>query len=234
MEVAIVTVGDELLTGRTTNRNATWLCDRLDERGVSVARVTTVPDAVEDIAPVVNVYRAAYDAVIVTGGIGPTHDDVTMEGVAAAFGRSLETDEAVLEWLEAERGYAREDLTPGTAELPRGARPLHNPVGVAPGCVLLDVYVLPGVPEEMEGMFETIADEFHGRDRYRAVVRTGEPESALVDRLRTVRDEFGVTVGSYPGRDVELVLTATDEATLEAATDWLQTRVDPPANDERP
>ncbi len=81
MNVAVVTVGDELLAGRTTNTNATWLCERLVERGVSVERVTTVPDRIGDIARVVNEYRAEYDAVIVTGGLGPTHDDVTMEGV---------------------------------------------------------------------------------------------------------------------------------------------------------
>ncbi|MFW6000537.1 MAG: molybdopterin-binding protein, partial [Halorubrum sp.] len=86
MNAAVVTVGDELLDGDTENTNATWLCDRLDARGVTVRRVTVVPDEVSQIARVVNEYHAEYDAVIVTGGLGPTHDDVTMEGVAAAFG----------------------------------------------------------------------------------------------------------------------------------------------------
>ena len=89
MNAAVVTVGDELLVGDTENTNATWLCDRLDARGVAVRRVTVVPDEVSEIARVVNEYYAEYDAVIVTGGLGPTHDDVTMEAVAAAFGRDL-------------------------------------------------------------------------------------------------------------------------------------------------
>ena len=92
MRVAVVTVGDELLSGDTANTNATWLCRRLTERGVEVERVLTVPDAVSDIAQVVNESLAAYDAVVVTGGLGPTHDDLTMEGVAAAVGREVEAN----------------------------------------------------------------------------------------------------------------------------------------------
>jgi molybdenum cofactor synthesis domain-containing protein len=112
MRVAVVTVGDELLAGDTENTNATWLCRQLDARGVAVERVTTLPDRVADIARVVNEYRAEYDAVVVTGGLGPTHDDVTMAGVAAAFGTHLEASEAVREWLAAD-GYADEDLAAG-------------------------------------------------------------------------------------------------------------------------
>ncbi|MFC6737577.1 molybdopterin-binding protein, partial [Halolamina salina] len=118
MDAAIVTVGDELLTGDTENTNATWLCARLDDRGVDVERVTTVPDRVSDIARVVNEYHAEYGAVIVTGGLGPTHDDVTMEAVAAAFGRDVELHDEAVEWLREEGGYAAEDLVAGTAELP--------------------------------------------------------------------------------------------------------------------
>ncbi|RQH00018.1 competence/damage-inducible protein A [Natrarchaeobius oligotrophus] len=221
MNVAVVTVGDELLAGRTTDTNATWLCARLDERGVSVERVTTVPDRVSDIARVVNEYRAEYDAVIVTGGLGPTHDDVTMEGIAAAFGRSLETHEEALVWLE-EAGYSRSDLTEGTAALPRGARALHNEAGVAPGAVIDGVYVLPGVPDEMKTMFETVEAEFSGTLTYREVVSIDEPESALLDRIEHLREEFDVSVGSYPGESVRLVVESTDEATASRAAEWLR------------
>ena len=226
MDVAIVTVGDELLAGRTTNTNATWLCERLDERGVRVERVTTLPDRVADIARVVNEYRAEYDAVIVTGGVGPTHDDVTMDGVAAALGRPLEEHPEALQWLDEQRGYAREDLTEGTADLPKGARALHNEVGVAPGAALESVYVLPGVPAEMRGMFETVAEEFVGEPIYREVVVTDEPESALLERLETLREQFDVTVGSYPGESVRISVSSTDEATTAAAAAWLSERVE--------
>ncbi len=228
MEVAIVTVGDELLAGRTTNTNAAWLCERLDGQGVAVGRVTTVPDRVADIARVVNEYRAEYDAVIVTGGIGPTHDDVTMDGVAAALGRPLAEDERVLEWLEEEGGYAREELTEGTAAIPKGARPLHNRVGVAPGAVLEGVYVLPGVPSEMRGMFETVAPEFRGEAVHREVVVADEPESALLDRLEALRERFDVGVGSYPGESVRIEIRGADETVVGEAAAWLTERVESP------
>ncbi len=225
MNVAIVTVGDELLAGRTTNTNATWLSEQLTERGVSVERVTTVPDRISDIARVVNEYRAEYDAVIVTGGLGPTHDDVTMEGVAAALGCSLETHDGALAWLE-EDGYSRADLTAGTADLPVGARPLHNETGVAPGAVIESVYVLPGVPAEMRTMFDAVADEFSGTQTYREVVVADEPESALLDRITAVRERFEVSVGSYPGDSVRLSLEGTDEETVLTAAAWLRDHVD--------
>ncbi|WP_394741603.1 competence/damage-inducible protein A [Natronococcus roseus] len=225
MNAAVVTVGDELLAGRTTNTNATWLCERLADRGVTVERVTTVPDRIEDISAVVGDYSAAYDAVLVTGGLGPTHDDVTMEGIAATFGRELETDETALEWLE-EHGYSRSDLTTGTADLPAGSRPLHNDAGVAPGAVLENVYVLPGVPSEMRAMFETVAEEFTGTRVYRETVVADEPESALLDRLETLNREFDVSVGSYPGESVRLELSGPDEETVAAAATWLRERVE--------
>ncbi|WP_114576030.1 molybdopterin-binding protein [Saliphagus sp. LR7] len=225
MNCAVVTVGDELLAGRTTNTNATWLCARLRERGVRVERVTTVPDRVGDIARVVNEYRAEYDAVLVTGGLGPTHDDLTMEGVAAALGRSVEESAEALEWLTAEGGYAREDLASGTADLPKGARALHNEVGVAPGAALAGVYVLPGVPAEMEAMFEAIEDDFSGEAIHREVVVANEPESALLDRLEELQAEFSVTVGSYPGDSVRVSIESGDEEEVAAAADWLRARV---------
>src|SRR6056297_83961 len=106
MRVALVTVGDELLAGDTVNTNAAWLGTRLAEQGTTVERVTVVPDRLADIARVVNEYRAEYDAVVVTGGLGPTHDDVTMDAVAAAFGREVVESEEALAWLEEHGGYA--------------------------------------------------------------------------------------------------------------------------------
>jgi molybdenum cofactor synthesis domain-containing protein len=227
MDAAVVTVGDELLTGDIDNTNATWLCDRLTARGVAVERVATVPDRVADIAAVVDAYADTYDTVVVTGGLGPTHDDVTMEGVAAAFDREVEDNHAAREWLTEEGGYAAADLAPGTVALPAGARFLPNEVGVAPGAVVESVYVLPGVPSEMRAMFERVADEFAGDPVHVVVVETSEPESALVDRLRDVQEAFDVAVGSYPGETVRLKLRAGDPETAGAAADWLRDRVDP-------
>ena len=225
MEVGVVTVGDELLAGDTVNTNAAWLCERLDRRAVSVRRVVVVPDEVSEIARVVNEYRAEYDAVLVTGGLGPTHDDLTMEAVAAALGREVTDSEVAREWLRDERGYAAADLAPGTTALPEGARPLHNEVGVAPGCVVDDVYVLPGVPEEMQAMFESVAGAFAEGERHRESLVVEEYESELVDCLATLRERFDVTVGSYPGENVRLRVRADDPAELDRAMAWLRERV---------
>ena len=220
-----MTVGDELLAGDTTDTNAAWLAGELTDRGVAVQRVTTVPDREADIARVVNEHRADYDAVLVTGGVGPTHDDVTMAGVAAALGRALTADETAREWLTTTGGYAADELDDGTTALPEGSRPLHNTVGVAPGCVAANVYVMPGVPAEMRAMFESVAEEFAGERDHVEFVETTEPESELLDRLRAVREQFDVTVGSYPG-DTVRVKFAGDAEPVAAAAAWFRERVE--------
>ena len=223
MNAAIVTVGDELLVGDTENTNATWLCGRLADRGVPVRRVTVVPDEVAEIARIVNEYYAEYDVVIVTGGLGPTHDDVTMDAIAAAFGRELVRNETAAEWL-AERGYSADDLTAETTHLPADSRPLSNEAGVAPGAVVESVYVLPGVPKEMKAMFESIADEFEGTPTHTVTVDVDEPESALLERFTELQELFDVSVGSYPGESVRVKITATSVEEAERAAEWVRER----------
>ena len=233
MRVALVTVGDELLAGDTVNTNAAWLARQLTDRGVSVERVTAVPDRITDISRVVSEYRAEYDAVLVTGGIGPTHDDVTMDAVAAAVGQPMEVSEAALEYIETHRGYSREDLTAGTVEIPAAGTFIPNPEGVAPGCHVENIYVLPGVPEEMRGMFGEIAEQFSGTITYTETVTADEPESALLDRIEDLRERFDVTVGVYPGDHVRVKITSPDSETVEAAIAWLAERIDRPDDQSR-
>jgi molybdenum cofactor synthesis domain-containing protein len=228
MDVGVVTVGDELLTGETENTNATWLCERLTARGVTVRRVLTLPDDEREIARFVNEFHAEFDATLVTGGLGPTHDDRTMAAVAAAFGRELAHSEIAEEWLVEHGGYAAEDLVDGTTEVPEGARVLHNEAGVAPGAVVESTYVLPGVPEEMQTMFERVAGEFDGDPTYVESIRAAEPESALIDRFERVQDEFDVAIGSYPGDTVRIRVSGPDPSEVDAAIDWLRERIDQP------
>ena len=108
------------------------------------------------------------------------------------------------------------------ADLPADARPLHNTVGVAPGCVVENIYVLPGVPDEMKAMFESVASEFDGQRRHVETVTLDEPESALVDRLRELETRFGVKVGSYPGENVRVKIQSTDRGAVEEAVAWLR------------
>ena len=233
MQAAIVTVGDELLAGDTENTNATWLCGELTERGVTVTRVLTVPDEVETIAEAVRAYAEAFDAVIVTGGLGGTPDDVTMDGVAAAFDLPLAVDdlaeadlERTLEAIAGDYPDLNVDVE-AEASIPEGARPLINDAGLSPGCVVeasgASTYVLPGIPNEMRPMFEGVAEEFSGDVQSRTLY-TDEPEAALVERLDDVRHKFDVQVGCYPDRAVRhnrLKLRGEDEATLEEAFVWL-------------
>jgi len=228
MRVAVVTVGDELLSGETVNTNAAWLGRQLAERGVTVGRTTVVPDEISDIARVVNEYHAEFDAVIVTGGLGPTHDDKTIEAVAAAFGRDVVESEDAIAWLEEHGGYTRDDLTDGTGEVPEGSRVLPNHEGVAPGCVVESCYVLPGVPAEMKRMFEEVAGEFTGEQRHVRTVDAAEPESALLDRLAEVQEQFPVKVGSYPGDYVTVRFEGTEEELVDEAAAWFSERVESP------
>jgi molybdenum cofactor synthesis domain-containing protein len=247
MQAAIVTVGDELLAGDTENTNATWLCRELTERGVSVRRVLTVPDGVDTIADAVREYAAAFDAVLVTGGLGGTPDDVTMDGVAAAFDRPLAVDDLAKADLERTLAAIADDYpdlsvdVEAEASIPEGARPLVNSAGLSPGCVVetetTAVYVLPGIPGEMKPMFESVAEEFDGDVQSRTLY-TDEPEAALIERLDDVRHRFGVQVGCYPDRAVQhnrLKLRSDDEATLEEAFGWLGEHVrtvEPPTEEE--
>ncbi|PSQ44257.1 competence/damage-inducible protein A [Halobacteriales archaeon SW_5_68_122] len=234
MQAAILTVGDELLAGDTENTNGTWLARQLTDRGVTVARMLAVPDEESVIADAVGRYNDAFDAVVVTGGLGGTPDDVTMDGVAAAFDRPLaENDlaradiERTLEAVADEYPNLEVDVA-AEAALPEGARPLINRAGLSPGCVLEDVYVLPGIPSEMERMFESVAGAFAGDVRSR-ILYTTEPEANLVERLEAVQSRFDVTVGCYPDREAErnrLKLTGENEAALADAAAWLRERVD--------
>lgn len=224
--VAIVSVGDELLAGETVNTNAAWLGRRLTERGLTVGRTVVLPDDEEAIAATVARLADRTDAVLVTGGLGPTHDDRTMAAVARAFDRELGHHPDAAAHIEARGDYAVADLTEGTTHLPSGARALPNDVGVAPGAVVENVYVLPGVPAEMEAMFEHVAGEFEAGGSHVAEVGTSEPESALLDRLATLRERFDVSVGSYPGEMVTVRIRAAERSEVRAAAGWLADRVE--------
>jgi molybdenum cofactor synthesis domain-containing protein len=240
MEVAILTVGDEILAGDTVNTNATWLAAEIHDRGGSVRRIMTVPDAEEIIARRVREWNDSFDAVIVTGGLGGTPDDVTMDAVATALGEPQAVDTEIRERLEVKaRQFAEEnpemadeydldlDLDEA-ATLPVGGKPLLTDAGWAPGCAVGNVYVLPGIPQEMKAMFELVADEFGG-EVVSETMYTPAPEGALGGVLTEVRERFDVAVGSYPGRGDDLgrlKVTSTDASEVTAATAWLRENVE--------
>ncbi len=239
VQVAILTVGDEVLAGDTANTNATWLASRLTDGGATVARILTVPDDRALIADTVAEWADAFDAVIVTGGLGGTHDDVTVDALADAFDRDLDVQDTVHEDVVATVAAYR-DRNPETVEahdidldvdawasLPAGARPLLNSEGLCPGCVIENVYAFPGIPAEMQALFDLVAGELTG-DAVSRTLYTSQPEASLTDALLGVRESFDVTVGSYPSTEManRIKVLGTDEATVESAMDWLRERVD--------
>lgn len=236
MEVAIVTVGDELLAGDIENTNATWLAEQLTDRGVDVRRVIVLPDVREIITEHVREYSDSFDAVIVTGGIGGTPDDITMAAVAAAFDLPLVEHAAAREDIEATVARLRErypdweldvDIA-AEASLPEGAELLLNDEGLSPGCILENVFVFPGIPEEMRAMFRTVAETFDGSLHSRTVY-TDIPESDLVSHLQAVRAEFDLTVGCYPNKGEgqnRIKLTGTDRTRIDDAATWLSERLE--------
>jgi nicotinamide-nucleotide amidase len=232
MRVSIVTIGDELLAGDVENSNASWLAAQLSERGVDVAEITVIPDDVARIARTVADDGHEYDAVVVTGGLGSTPDDVTVEGIAAGLDRAIELDQQTHQLVEQAVAVIREEYPKFDFDLDRAARrpagsdPIPNDEGIAPGFVCDNVYVIPGVPAEMKATFEQVAEEFEGEVFSKTLFST-EAESHLNEVLSDVRDEFDVTVGCYPDDDghlKRLKLTASDPDAVAAAYDWLADR----------
>lgn len=240
MEIGLLTIGDELLSGDTENTNGSWLARQLSGRGASVERILVVPDDRSLIAETVREWTQLFDAVITTGGLGGTHDDVTMDAVAAAFDRTVEVNDAaredVLETMAAYREehpelVERYDLRvdpDAQASIPAGARPLLNEVGLSPGCVLENVYVLPGIPDEMRAMFGKVAETFGG-DRVTRTLYTPVPEGAMGDTFTELHERFDVIAGSYPARRPKpnrIKISGTDQTAVEAAVEWLDDRIE--------
>lgn len=230
MDAAILTVGDELLAGDVENTNATWLATQLTERGVGVREMRVVPDDATAIATAVREVTDRFDATIVTGGLGSTPDDVTLEGVATAVDVDLKPNAGARSDIEPAVDAIREEY-PGfefdfeaAVRYPARGRLIPNDEGIVPGWVVETVYVLPGMPAEMKDTFDSIADEFAGDSRTRTMYST-EPESHLNDLLEAVHERFDVAVGCYPGaKRRRIKLSATDADQLERAAVWLADR----------
>ena len=223
----ILTIGNEIVSGDVPNTNATWLARRLEPLGVSVDLMAALPDEIDAVAEFVRHYAPRSDYLLVTGGLGGTPDDLTRESIAAAF----EVGQEAVPELEArlrERFPQHPDYAARWAELPVGSRPLGNPLGGAPGFALENVYVLPGLPAEMEAMFLTLEEELRAErpiGSWRRRYRTGE--SRIVAVLEEAGDRYpGVIVGSYPSfadgsSEVEVVVKSSDAGELEAAAAWI-------------
>src|SRR3954469_10704011 len=225
---SIITIGNELLSGDTVNTNASWLAQQLEELGVVVTLMASLPDEIDRIAAFVRTESQRADIVIVTGGLGGTPDDVTREALAEAFEAPQDEVAELAERLRS-RFPSGPEYAARWANLPAGARPLKNPLGGAPGFVVGNVYVLPGLPAEMKAMFGTFTSELATEQPITSWRRTYETtEARIVGVLEAMGGRYpGVLVGSYPkfhpdGATVEIVVKSSDPAALEAAVAWIE------------
>jgi molybdenum cofactor synthesis domain-containing protein len=221
---ALLLIGNELLTGKIADQNFSWLAKELYSLGVSLRRVLVIPDELTEIAEAVRTLSTSYDVVITSGGVGPTHDDVTIAGVAAAFGVSVVS----MPSLEAEiREYFQQRLTEShlrMALVPEGAALLSYPDLRWPNLLVRNVYILPGVPELFRLKFSAMRERFRSTPFFLAEIWLSCEEGLLAAPLEaTLAQHPHVQLGSYPRFDAEadhkvkLTLEAKDKGEVEAA-----------------
>ena len=199
---AVLIIGDEILSGRTQDTNLNFIAKFLATYGVDVAEARVAPDIKEEIIAALNALRARYDYVITTGGIGPTHDDITADAVARAFGVPIGEDpRAIAIMLER---YAEADLTPARrrmTRIPEGADLVENTISRAPGFKIGNVFVLAGVPSVMQAMLDGAVKEMRtGAVMQVETVEAGQvPEGLYGDPLGAIAQvRPAVSIGSYP------------------------------------
>lgn len=224
---AILVIGDELLSGRTRDANMHHLAGWLTERGVALKEARFVGDETADIVSALNELRSKYDYVFTSGGIGPTHDDITADAVAAAFGVPCIEHPQAVKLIEAWYRSRGEEATPARrrmARMPEGAELIPNPVSGAPGVRVGNVFVMAGVPRIFTGMLAAVdgAIDRGARIHSRAATAENLPESRLADQLREIQSAIkGVAIGSYPidgdVKGVTIVARSENAAAADAA-----------------
>ncbi len=222
----LVVIGNEVLSGRTRDANIHFLAGRLGDLGLPLREVRIIPDVADTIIGTINEVRARFDQVFTTGGIGPTHDDITSECIAAAFGVPWEPHAPT--WAAMEARYAPGEFNTARqrmATMPRGVTPIENAVSFAPGFSIGNVHVMAGVPRIMQSMFESLSPRLpRGRPVIsRAVHATGLLEGQIAAGLSDVQARYpALDLGSYPyerpeSRGVAIVAKGVDGEAAEMA-----------------
>jgi molybdenum cofactor synthesis domain-containing protein len=228
VRAAMVIIGNEILSGRTQDINLQYLAKGLNDVGIRLAEVRVVPDIPEAIVGAVNALRSAYDYVFTTGGIGPTHDDITAECVARAFGRPLIRNPEAMALLEAHyRRTGREfnEARMRMANTPEGATLIANPVSTAPGFQVENVYVMAGVPVVMQAMLDGLKPQLKGGQTMLSRSVGGEVgEGIIAQALGGLQARYpDIDIGSYPFyrpggvAGTNVVMRHTDAARLDKA-----------------
>lgn len=233
---AMIVIGDEILSGRTKDRNIGHLADVMTAIGIDLKEVRIVSDDEADIVEAVNALRQRYTYVFTTGGIGPTHDDITADSIAKAFGVPCEYDEnafALLGAHYAQRGVEFTESRKRMARMPRGAEHIDNPVSVAPGFRIDNVHVMAGVPSIFQTMLDNVVPTLRtGQKLLSETVHCPFGEGLIGGPLTEIQKAHPDTIiGSYPkyldgSFWTELVIRARSPEVLDAATREVQSMVD--------
>lgn len=228
---AVLVIGNEILSGRTKDANLAYLAVELNTIGVRLLEARVVPDIEARIVEAVNALRAAYDYVFTTGGIGPTHDDITAECIAKAFGVPLLRHPEAVRILERQYG-SRAELNEARlrmANVPEGGRLIDNPVSGAPGFQIGNVFVMAGVPSIMQAMFQGLKHGLvGGAPMLSRTVATNLPEGRIAEGLGALQARRPeLEIGSYPffrmGKiGVSLVIRGTERGAVDAAAEELR------------
>ena len=227
----VLVIGNEILSGKVVDTNSPFLASELRTLGVDLQRILTIPDEVEIIAREVRVMSEAYDYVFTSGGIGPTHDDVTMEAVAQAFDRGVELSQSMYERIERAQGQPPNESQRKMAMVPEGSQSVDAGDLWFPVVIVENVHIFPGIPKLLEKKFVSIRDRFTGVPfRLRRIYVTRR-ESDIADHLHGLLAEFPeLMLGSYPRLDrqdymVLLTLESRDADYLQRAQDSLLERL---------
>ncbi len=233
---ALLVIGDEILSGRTQDKNIAQVATWLNRQGIRLEEVRVVPDVGARIASAVNELRRTYDYVMTTGGIGPTHDDITADAVAKAFGVGIDVDERALKPMLAYFEKRGVEVTPARlrmARIPFGGELVDNSVSIAPGFMLGNVIVMAGIPSVMQVMLDSVTPRLRtGKKMLSVTIELLRPVGEIAELFGQTQAEFpDVPMGSYPfNREArvfgtQLVLRSTDAARLAAADAELRTEL---------
>ena len=232
---AVLVIGDEVLSGRTQDANTHYIANYLAQIGVDLREARVVPDVETEIVAAVNALRARYTYVFTTGGIGPTHDDITADAIARAFGVGIDEDPRALAMLR-ER-FSEADLNPARrrmARIPAGAALVPNAISKAPGFWIGNVIVMAGVPSVMHAMLDTVGPQLKAGSRVlvESVAAGAIPEGTYAAGLEEiVRAHPDVSIGSYPsftsdGVRNQIVLRSRDATALSGAVARVRALID--------
>ncbi len=230
MKAALIIIGNEILSGRTQDKNLSYLANWLNEIGIQLSEVRVIRDEEKVIIDTVNHLRSEYDYVFTTGGIGPTHDDITSLSIARAFGVELEVNDKALSILK--EYYKDGELTEARMKMtmiPVGAELVDNPVSKAPGFKMDNVFVMAGIPLIMQGMLEGARMFLRGGDVVKSMsIDVFTPESNVAQALSDLQEKYNdVEIGSYPfSKDnrfgTTLVMRSSDKKRLQQCDEELK------------